>query len=281
MVTTLCTDRKTTCAAVFRRFRLPMLLCLLLHPVSFAELVMRYDRPARDWETEALPIGNGRQGAMLFGQMPVDRIQFNDITLWTGHRDLMGAYQAFGDVYVELKGHDFDRVRDYARSLDLSRGMHTVVYTLDGVEYRREAFASYPDGVIVQRYSAADPGRLTGSVRLTDMHDARITADGNRITATGVLTEAMGRGEGDAPTMDYESQVWVRNEGGTVRATDDGSILFEGCDAVTILLGTGTSFVLDHRRDLRGPHPHEALTQRMADAFARSFTDLYERHDDD
>ena len=71
-----------------------------------ADLTLRYRQPAPDthegWEREALPIGNGRLGAMLFGQLARERVQFNDITLWTGDAKLMGAYQPFGDVFIEL-----------------------------------------------------------------------------------------------------------------------------------------------------------------------------------
>ena len=74
------------------------------------DLVLRYDRPAQDndqgWEKEALPIGNGRIGAMVFGQPGREHLQFNDITLWTGDDKTMGAFQPFGDLLVELPGHE-------------------------------------------------------------------------------------------------------------------------------------------------------------------------------
>ena len=66
-------------------------------PASSADLTLRYDKPARNWEKEALPIGNGRLGAMFFGGLALDRVQFNEISLWTGNEDVMGAYQAFGN----------------------------------------------------------------------------------------------------------------------------------------------------------------------------------------
>ena len=72
-------------------------------PASAGDLTLRYFKPAPDtaqgWEREALPIGNGRIGAMLFGQLEREHIQFNDITLWTGDSRTMGAYQAFGDLF--------------------------------------------------------------------------------------------------------------------------------------------------------------------------------------
>src|SRR5258708_777867 len=75
------------------------------------EMKLWYDRPAKTWMTEALPIGNGRLGAMVFGGTEEERLQFNEISLWTGHEvntddhNQEGAYQAFGDVHITLPGH--------------------------------------------------------------------------------------------------------------------------------------------------------------------------------
>ena len=98
-----------------------------------------YNHPAKDWEKEALPIGNGRLGAMLFGSAPRERIQFNEGTLWVGDETDTGAYQAFGEVFVALS---HDAVTAYRRELDLERAVHTVTYESGGVRFRREAFAS-------------------------------------------------------------------------------------------------------------------------------------------
>ena len=67
-----------------------------------ANLRSWYDKPAKDWMTEALPIGNGRLGAMIFGGIEREHIQFNEDSLWVGNEHDTGAYQAFGDVYIDL-----------------------------------------------------------------------------------------------------------------------------------------------------------------------------------
>ena len=104
-------------------------------------LTMWYDKPAKVWMTEALPIGNGPMGAMLFGGTNIERIQFNEISLWSGDRvskrllgitlkeehDHLGAHQAFGDIFVHL-GHDFSKVTQYRRQLDIDRAVHSVEY---------------------------------------------------------------------------------------------------------------------------------------------------------
>jgi len=68
------------------------------------QLALRYEQPAKDWMTEALPIGNGRLGAMLFGGVELERIQFNEISLWTGDEQDTGAYQNFGNIYIDMGG---------------------------------------------------------------------------------------------------------------------------------------------------------------------------------
>ena len=231
-----------------------------------SDLTLHYQQPAPDtdagWEREALPIGNGRIGAMLFGQLARERIQFNDITLWTGDEQVMGAYQPFGDVYVNLPGHDRNTSK-YRRALDIGRSLHTVTYTHNGIQFKREALASYPAQVIAVRLSADKRGQYTGSVELTDMHDARIAVSGDRISAIGSL-----RGKGSTPSsnaMDYVSQVQVRHEGGKI-AIDGNRITFTGCDAVTLILGAGTSYALDAVTRFQGAHPQARVASQVAAA---------------
>ena len=149
------------------------------------KLCLWYDRPAKTWMTEALPIGNGPMGAMLFGGTGIERVQFNEISLWSGVRMAveglddegqdLGAYQAFGDILIHL-GHDFSKVTDYRQELDIDRAVHQVTYEYNGVRYQRTAFASHPDGVIVIHLTANKPAACTGRVQLADMHQARIAA---------------------------------------------------------------------------------------------------------
>ncbi|MFZ4764783.1 MAG: glycoside hydrolase family 95 protein [Roseimicrobium sp.] len=112
-------------------------------------LTLWYQQPAKEWMTEALPIGNGHLGAMLFGGVQQERIQFNEESLWTGDENDTGAYQAFGDIFVDFPHTESN---NYRRELDISRAVHTVTYECEGVKYRREAFASAPAGVIVMRF---------------------------------------------------------------------------------------------------------------------------------
>ncbi len=263
-------------------------------PAAGVDLTLRYDKPAPNtdagWERNALPIGNGRMGAMLFGDPAADRVQFNEISLWTGNEDVMGAYQAFGNLTITRPGHDTG-VTQYRRELDLAEGMGRVSYQKDGVTYSREYFASHPDQVIVIRLTADKKGMITGQVTLADMHDAPVVAQDKTLTCSGALTLEMtqrqarrGRTEpapavnqNSTSTMTYESQVTVVNEGGSARVDGD-KIAFENCDAVTILLGAGTSYVMDRGKQFRGEHPHERLTAQMQAASAKSYQQLRQDH---
>ena len=161
-----------------------------------------YNTPAKKWE-EALPVGNGRLGAMVFGKNGEERIQLNEDTYWTGGpystvvkggykvlpkiqklvfqgkyleahnlfgRNLMGypveqqKYQSLGNLVFFM--HDEDSVTSYKRWLDLKTGITSVSYQSKGVTYTRDVFASAPDQVIVVRITADKPGSISLSVNL-------------------------------------------------------------------------------------------------------------------
>lgn len=254
--------------------------CALAAP----ELVLRYDRPAQDndqgWEKEALPIGNGRIGAMVFGQPGREHLQFNDITLWTGDERTMGAFQPFGDLLVELPGHETG-ASDYRRTLDLVRGVHTVTYTHKGVRYKREAWASHPAQVIVLRLTADRPGQYTGTVALTDRHGAHLAVANNRLHAAGTLAGFVLKDQTPSSNvMSYASQVQVLHEGGKL-AADGSRLALQGADSVTLILGAGTSFVMDAARRFNGEHPLARVTGQVDKAAARPLTELRAEHERD
>jgi alpha-L-fucosidase 2 len=203
-------------------------------PLPAAETVLHYTAPAPDtaagWEQRALPIGNGRLGAMLFGQVARDRLQFNDITLWTGDAQTMGAYQPFGDVVLTLADADTPAT-GYRRELDIARAEHRLRYAQAGVRFERVTLASHPAQVIAWRLTANRPGRYSGRLALTDRHGARLSAAGQTITATGQLPNGLA----------YASGLRVRPEGCRVTVQGD-TLAFSRCTALTVLLAAGTSF---------------------------------------
>jgi len=207
------------------RLMVPLVACLLLVSTAWAaepDLKLWYDKPAAKWE-EALPLGNGRLGAMVFGGAAGEHLQLNECTLtsdYPGYRDLpldirkdfpaittliaqrqfaaadklvtekclgraWACYQPLGDLFL-----DFDHKgapENYTRELDLENALFRVRYTVDGVKYTREIFASHPDEAIVVRFTADKPGCLSFRVRLTSPHPVDLHADGAALTMHGQL----------------------------------------------------------------------------------------------
>ncbi|WP_164215267.1 glycoside hydrolase N-terminal domain-containing protein [Virgibacillus sp. YIM 98842] len=300
----------------------PSLIVNADHPQPYsAEWVVRpsnnlslwYDEPAKSWENEALPIGNGYMGGMIFGEVAQERIQFNEKTLWTGgpgewedYRggnwpeqnleplkrirelineqnfdaadeaayDLMntdrayGAYQTFGDIYLDFASSN--NTEDYLRELDLEDGIARVIYTEDGITYKREYFANYPDNVMVMRLTASEPGALTFSSKFTTPHDdTEITARNGRLQMTGNLDNEMA----------FESQMLIQNEGGTLETKSD-KVEVNGADSVTILLTAGTDYEQKYPAYKR-EHPHERVTSTLNAAAEKSYNELLVTHQED
>jgi alpha-L-fucosidase 2 len=184
------------------RFRLKIALNLLtvvaFHPtfaVAQLSLKLTYDKPAEQW-TEALPVGNGRIGAMVFGGTEDERLQINESSLWGGgphdyvapdsnaHLDeirslifagkvaeaerlaasMMGQprmlmpYQPFCDMRLHFPGHG--QATEYSRDLDLNDATAETTYKVGSATFRREAFISFPDQVLVVRITASQAGQL-------------------------------------------------------------------------------------------------------------------------
>lgn len=132
-----------------------------------AEMKLWYNRPATNWMKSALPIGNGELGAMFFGGISHEQLQFNEKSLWSGSPELRGAYQSFGDVFLDFEGIDSCEVENYYRELSLDEAIGRVTFDCQGVTYEREYFASYPDCMIVARLiTPGNKGKLSFSVIL-------------------------------------------------------------------------------------------------------------------
>ena len=256
-----------------------------------APLTLHYAQPAARWEQEALPIGNGHMGAMLFGGVQREQIQFNEESLWIGDEEDTGAYQAFGDVLVQFGGAEpatppaATPPPGYRRELDLERAVHTVTFAKDGVNYRREAFASYPAKVMVFRFTADQPGALSGSVALTDAHQATIAAANDTLTSAGSLagytfkggSSKKKPGENYALALTYEAQVRVLHDGGTVKA-EGAKVTFTNANTITLILSAGTDFVQDRSRGWKGEAPHGKVASLLDSAAKRSWDDLLAEH---
>lgn len=251
-----------------------------------------YEKPAEHW-LAALPVGNGRMGGMVFGGVPVERIQFNEQTLWLGSEKTreMGSYQPFGDVLLEL-AHGDRPVTGYRRDLDLDSAIARVRYTIDGVEHRREYFASHPDRAIVMRLTASKPGQVSLTIGLRDVRPNKVRIDGGIMTFAGDLSQGLAWAEpaaappagntriggGETPNdLAYAAALRVLPEGGRLVASPTG-LAVEQADAVTLILAAATSFANDPAKRWRGDQPQAAVSARLAAAAQRSHGELRAAH---
>jgi alpha-L-fucosidase 2 len=257
------------------------LLLVLSANASGAEMKLWYDKPAARWEQEALPIGNGRLGCMIFGGMQKEHLQFNEDSLWIGDETDTGAYQAFGDLHLEFNHPDGS---DYRRELDVERAVHTISYKSGGVAYRREYFASHPAQVIVFRFTADKPGSYSGSLTLADAHKGSVSVKADRLVSTGSVDGYAHSLSGKKPSygivLNYEAQAVLQNEGGTVGSAD-GKLVFTNANAITVILDAGTDYVNQRSKNWRGVPPHEAISARLEKARATPYDALLAAHVED
>jgi len=255
-----------------KRAALCLLTGTLLCPGLRADdLTLWYGQPATSPMNEALPVGNGRLGALVFGAPEKERLCLNEDSLWTGrdnpdgNYDTMGAYQLLGNLYFSFPGHT--NAADYHRELDLAKAFAHVTYTAGGTRYHREVFASQPAQVIVARFTADRPGGYTGTLELADAHHATVTAQGARLTASGALDNGMA----------YEWQVVIVPEGGEVTAAQ-GSLALRGCNSFTVIAGARTDYAMDPAHGFRGAPPHPRVEAEVNAAARQSFDQLRMAH---
>ena len=246
-------------------------LALVSTAAAQSPLTLWYSQPAKLW-VETLPVGNGRMGAMIFGGIAHERIQFNEQTVWTGEphdyahpgasrslgqirellwagkqkeaedlatREFMSvpirqrAYQSFGDLKLDFPGLDAGEVTGYRRDLNLETAVSSVTYTWRGVEYRREIFASYPANVIVMRLTADRPGKLTFTVGMKSSHPAQVTS----LPDGGLSMD----GKVDDSAVRFQARLAASIQGGS-RESREGRLSVSGADSATLILAGATNF---------------------------------------
>ena len=280
---------------------------LTLLPLQAQEYKLWYDQPAHVW-TEALPLGNGRLGAMLYGNPAAEQLQLNEETIWAGRpnnnpspearewlpkirelvlagkykeaQDLFTAhvksktnqgmpYQPFGDLRLNFPGHT--RYTNYYRELSLDSARAVVRYEVDGVRFQRETFTSFPDQVVITRVTASQPGKVTFNATMTSPHqDVIITSEGNDITLEGVssLHEAL-KGK-----VQFQGRTTVKTRGGVV-TNRDGVLTVEHADEAIIYTSIGTNF--NNYKDITGDYIARAKDY-LAKAVGKDYADAKDRH---
>jgi alpha-L-fucosidase 2 len=248
---------------------------ILLTIIGNAKAQKMWDnQPAKTWMTDAYPIGNGRIGGMIFSGINQEHIQFNDNTLWTGDEHDRGAYQALGNLFIDFeKGADTGIPADYRRELDMSRSVHTTTFTKDGVKFKREYFCSFPDKVMVLRFTASKKGALSGVLRLVDQdRPSKSAANGSRLTFSGKLSNG----------MQYQATALVKLEGGALsKQTDDkegDQLKINKADEIIIILTSATDFNNSRATHWRGEAPSIKIDSILKAANTKPYAALLQRH---
>jgi alpha-L-fucosidase 2 len=230
--------------------------------MTMADNLLWYDAPARLW-TDALPLGNGRLGAMVFGDPVSERLQINESTFWAGGpyrpvnpdayghlekiRELIFAghyaeaeamaeehlmarpikqmsYQPIGDLHIDFLHSQ--TVGSYRRTLDLDTAIATTSYVADGITFFREAFVSAVDGVLVLRLSADRPGAIRCRISLDSPQQGQLVDQ----DAAGLTFSGTGKAEwGIAAALRFAFGIRVINTGGSV-SSSNGIISVDNAD---------------------------------------------------
>ncbi len=252
------------------------------------------------WQSEALPIGNGRIGAMVFGGDKIERLALNEVSLWTGGpvstdaynygpttgKNEIGAFQPFADLLIDFQ--HAGSTQDYQRSLSLEDGIARTSYTVDGVQYSREVFASYPHQVIVMTCKASQPGQLNSVITLKPNHNVTISTLGKQLILSGTLAN----GER------FEGHVVVLTKGGTLSAIGGSKqievsyqgnkvicdtealpkLSVSGADEYAIVISMATDYVMDYTRNWKDEDPANKNTVWLNGALHTSVENLRATH---
>jgi alpha-L-fucosidase 2 len=272
------------------------------------DLVLWYDTAAgTDW-LRALPIGNGRLGAMVFGNVDTERLQLNEDTIWAGgpydqsnprgaaalaeirrlvfanqwsqaqdlaSQAMLGipagqlAFQPVGNLRLDLGSSD--GVAEYNRQLDLTTATTSVSYLRNGVRYRREVLASAPDQVVAMRLTADKPGSITFSARFDSPQRTTVSSpDSTTVAIDGVS----GNQRGIDGSVRFLALARAFADGGSV-SSSGGTLQVSGADSVTLLISVGSSYV--NFRDVSGDYQGIAWGH-LSGAEKRHYDALRGRH---
>lgn len=226
---------------------------------STASDAYRYDAISKGytgWENEALPLGNGYMGAMVFGRTDSDRIQLTENSLSNPYPS---GLTNFAEVYLDFN-HTEANVSNYYRDLNLDEGTQNVKYTYNGVNYERQYITSYPDKIMAVKLTASGNGNLSFTLRPTipylqstvekfpessynrPLKSGKVSASGDTVTMKGVYAEY---------EVKYEGQFTIVPQGDNYTMTasndangDNGTITLTNADSAIIYIAIGTNYPL-------------------------------------
>ncbi|WP_294333767.1 glycoside hydrolase family 95 protein [uncultured Chryseobacterium sp.] len=287
------------------------ILCLFISGFSFAQkggkYKLWYDKPAKQW-VEALPIGNGRLAAMVFGDPAKEKIQLNESTFWSGGpsrndnpdgpkvldsiryylfnvnykraqiladkgltaKTLHGsAFQNIGDLILDFKNSsDF---KNYYRELDIEKAITTTTFSANGINFKREVFASIPDNVIVIKLSSNKKNALSFSAHFnSELKKNSKAIDTNTLQMDGLSSTLDGvQGE-----VRFSAIAKILNKDGKTEVSEN-SIGVSNASEVTILISIATNFT-----DYKTLNTDEVLKSKkyISEAEPKSFSTLLKNH---
>jgi alpha-L-fucosidase 2 len=242
-----------------------------------------FDAPAKGFGGEALPLGNGHLGAMFDGRTDTPRIVLSVDSMWEGSETNFASYQGFAEIGLALN-HDPKKIQNYRRELDFRTGLYNVTYTYEGTTYKREAFCSFPHGLLAVRFTADKPGAYTGDVELMAMHKSAFKKGKDGIEFAGSLKNG----------RKYNAVIRLETGGGKVipEAGKDGervvtwrrytstrpynSVRVEGADSITLYVAGDTDYSLNPADNFRGQTPEAKIAPRLAHIGKKSFEEMRE-----
>ena len=290
-----------------KKILLLFLSCLFLAVNARQDMKLWYDKPALDWN-EALPLGNGRLGAMIFGTPAVEHLQLNEETIWAGSpnsnahkledgvlekvrnlvfegkyfeaQELATAkimaqtnhgmpYQTMGDLFISFPGHD--KYTDFYRDLDISNAIATVTYKVGDVTYKREMFTSFTDQAIIVRLTADKAGSISCNAFLTTPQEkVERWVEDNQL----VLTAITPAHEKQSGKVQLETRIKPKVKGGRFSVSDD-IISVEGADEAIFYVAIATNFV--NYKDISGDKTAKCKAY-MSTAYANDYAKAKEEH---
>ena len=266
-------------------------------------LVLWYQQPSEEW-TDALPVGNGRLGAMVFGGVERERIQLNEETVWDGGpRDAnnpkalealpkvqqllfddknedatqlasetmhgvperIKSYQSLGDLFLEFSHKD--DITEYRRELDLNTAVAKTTYRSDDVHFTRKVFATAVDNLIVVRVESDTPGQLEFDVTMTREQDADVEAIADNLLRLDGQT-------GDDGLLRFSAYIHAQVEGGTVHSEGD-RLSVRDADVATLYIVAATSYI--NQKDASG-NPHTLCEDSLAGVGTKSYASILKDH---
>ena len=245
---------------------------------------LHYRSPAAKWEAHGLPIGNGRLGAVLRGEIARDVVQFNENSLWAGSNNYanglcgvaddvfdtsmhgFGRYLDFGRVTISFADLDESTVSGYERALDLRHAVAYACFDAGGVRHQRSAFASREADVIVLRYSASAPFGCTVRLESAQGVPSRVAGD-TSVVFDGVLGNGL---------RYCASLVLLECDGRSIAHGD--RIVVEDATTLALVLDAGTDYALSAVAGWRGVNPRPVVDERICSATALGWERLHDAH---